>query len=187
MYSNLGLSFRETLPLTSEWDSLLWMEPGRRPIGGHHGQIRQPPGVGRQQQQIPVVGHRSVGTTYILCGWVQCQGCGSGSGPFWLEPDPENFLQIRILSVLCQCKVVWTRTKYFKNRGFTHFQVNFSKFSDKNNHHSNIRRNMFDVKNSVWLDTIRVPVASGWFGSCFKNSDFLDPDPAENGPDPQPW
>ena len=64
------------------------MEPGRRPIGGHHRQIRQPPGVGRQQQQIPVVGHRSVGT-YILCGWVQCQGCGSGSGPFWLEPDSD--------------------------------------------------------------------------------------------------
>jgi len=33
-----------------------------------------------------------------------------------------------------------------ENRGFTHFQVNFSIFLDKNNHHSNIRRNMFDVK-----------------------------------------
>ena len=34
------------------------------------------------------------------------------------------------------------------NRAFTgtHFQVNFYIFSDKNNHDSNIRRNMFDVK-----------------------------------------
>jgi len=65
-----------------------------------------------------------------------------------LKPDPENFhrIRIRILSVLWQCKVVKTRKKYFKNRAFTHFQVNFSIFSDKNNHHSNIRRNLIDVK-----------------------------------------
>ena len=31
-------------------------------------------------------------------------------------------------------------------RAFTHFQVNFSIFSDKKNHLSNIRRNMFDLK-----------------------------------------
>jgi len=70
------------------------------------------------------------------------QGCGSGS--FW--SDPENYHRIRILSVLWQCKVVKTRKNIFKNGGFTHFQVNFSIFSDKNDHHSNIRRNMFDVK-----------------------------------------
>jgi len=70
------------------------------------------------------------------------QGCGSG--PFWW--DPENFRRIRNLSVLWQRKFVYARKKYFKNIGFTHFQVNFSIFSDKNYHHSNIRTNMFDVK-----------------------------------------
>ena len=56
-----------------------------------------------------------------------------GSGPFLLDPEPdlENFHRIRILSVLWQCKVVKTRKKYFKNRAFTHFQVNFSIFSEK--------------------------------------------------------
>jgi len=69
-----------------------------------------------------------------------------GPGPFWSDPDPEIFhIRIRILSVHWQCKVVpINKEKYFKNRGFTHFQVNFSIFSDKINHHSNIRRNMFD-------------------------------------------
>jgi len=74
-----------------------------------------------------------------------------GSGPFWLDPESKNFHQIRnpiriwILSVLWQCEVVKAREKYLKNRAFAHFQVNFSIFSDKN-HHSNIIRNMFDVK-----------------------------------------
>jgi len=83
-----------------------------------------------------------------------------GSGPFWQhpdpEPDPENFHHIRIwiLTVLWQCKVVKTRKKYLKNRGFTHFQVNFSIFSDKNNNHSNIRRNMFDVNKILMFKLI---------------------------------
>jgi len=32
--------------------------------------------------------------------------------------------------------------------------VNFSIFSDKNNHHSNIRRNMFDVKKMLMLELV---------------------------------
>ena len=73
------------------------------------------------------------------------------SGPFWSDPEPdqENFHRIRIrirtLSVLWLCKVVKTRKIDFKNRAFTHFQVNFPIFPDKNNHHSNIRRNLIDV------------------------------------------
>jgi len=59
------------------------------------------------------------------------------------EPDPENL--IRILSVLWQCKVVKTRSKYFKIRAFTHFQANFPFFQIKIiTYHPNIRRNMFD-------------------------------------------
>ena len=73
-----------------------------------------------------------------------------------IRSDPDLFgrIRIRILSVLWQCKVVYTRKKYFKNRGFTHFQVNFSIFSDKNYHHSNIRRNMFDVKKILMFELI---------------------------------
>ena len=82
---------------------------------------------------------------------------GWGSGPVWLDPGPENFHRIRICihiriqiqSVLWQCYVVKIKKKYFKNRTFTHFHENFSIFSDKNNHHSNIRRNMFDVKKNL--------------------------------------
>ena len=110
-------------------------------------------------------------------------GSGTGSGKFSpdtdSDPDPN-------LSVLWLCKVVKTRKKYFNNRGFTHFQVNFSIFSDKNNYHSNIRRNMFDVKKNLMFELIlKVPEGSG---IRFKKSDLLDPDPepAKNGPDPKP-
>jgi len=44
--------------------------------------------------------------------------------------------------------------KIFKNISFTDFQGNFSIFSDKNNHHSNIRRNMFDVKKNLMFELI---------------------------------
>ena len=50
------------------------------------------------------------------------QGCGSGAGSGKFSPDPDP------------------------NRAFTHFQVDFSIFSDKNIHHSNIKRNLIDVK-----------------------------------------
>ena len=50
-------------------------------------------------------------------------GSGSGAGFGKFPPDPR-----RILSVLWQCKVVKIRKKYFLNRAFTHFQVNFSLF-----------------------------------------------------------
>ena len=43
---------------------------------------------------------------------------------------------------------------FFLNRGFTHFQINFSIFQIKNNHHSNIRRNMFDVKKIKMFELI---------------------------------
>jgi hypothetical protein len=36
------------------------MGAGRGPTGCDHGQIRQPAGLGRQQQQVPVARHRSV-------------------------------------------------------------------------------------------------------------------------------
>ena len=56
--------------------------------------------------------------------------------------------------------------KCFKIRGFTHFQVNFSFFSDKNNH-SNIRRNMSDVrKKNLMFELILVSA-----------SRIRDPDP----------
>ena len=44
---------------------------------------------------------------------------------------------------------------------------------------------MFDVNKNldVLIGSWQVPVGSG---SGFLNSDLLDPDPAENGPDPQP-
>ena len=43
---------------------------------------------------------------------------------------------------------------FFLNGALTHFQVIFSIFSDKNNHHSNIRRNMFDVKKDLMFELI---------------------------------
>ena len=43
---------------------------------------------------------------------------------------------------------------------------------------------MFDLKKNLMFELILcVPVGSG---IRFKNSDLLDPDPAENGQDPQP-
>jgi len=52
--------------------------------------------------------------------------------------------------------------------------------------HSDIRTNLIDMKKifDVWIDFWWVQVGSG---SGFKNSDLLDPYPAENGSDPQPW
>ena len=85
-------------------------------------------------------------------GCVCCQPVSGSQGTplstLMYDPqrNPEYFYRIRIriwiLSVLWQCKVVYTRKKYFKNRGFTHFQVIFSIFSDKNNHRSHTRRNI---------------------------------------------
>jgi len=43
---------------------------------------------------------------YIYIQVDEKQGCGSGSGPFWSDPDLGNFHRIRILSVLWQCKVL---------------------------------------------------------------------------------
>jgi len=88
------------------------------------------------------------------------QGCGFW--PFW--SDPENFHWIRMWSWI-------NKEKYFKNRAFTHFQVNFSIFSDKNNHHSNIRRNMIDVRKKIsclnWflliISWVRIRFLKFWF------------------------
>ena len=49
--------------------------------------------------------------------------------------DPDLFGQIRIIF-----------SGSFRYFGYVKFQVNFSILSDKNNHHSNNRRNMIDVK-----------------------------------------
>ena len=68
--------------------------------------------------------------------------------------------------LLWQCKVVKTRKKYFKNRTFTHFQVNFSIFQIKII--SNIGRNMFDVNKIQMFEFI--------LGKCQQDPD-LDPDP----------
>jgi len=38
---------------------------------------------------------------------------------------------------------------YKQGKNILKIEVNFSIFSDKNNHHSNIRRNMFDVKKNL--------------------------------------
>ena len=62
--------------------------------------------------------------------WIRIRKISTGSGS---------------VSVLRQCKVVKTKEKIFKNLAMAHFQVNFSIFSDKNNHHSNIRRNMIMI------------------------------------------
>ena len=67
-----------------------------------------------------------------LFGWIRIRKISIGSGSYLYFGNVP--------------KVVKTRKKYFKNRAFTHFQVSFSIFSDKNNLHSNIRRNMFDVR-----------------------------------------
>ena len=82
---------------------------------------------------------------------------------------------VGILSVLRLCKVVWKRKKYFKNRAFTNFQVNFLHFQVKKNLHSNIWRNLIDMEKNlvVWIDSWRVPGS----GSGFLNSDLQDPNP----------
>ena len=69
------------------------------------------------------------------------------------NPDQDLFCRIRIrkiftdpdpyphpdpIGTLAMYSCI-NKEKYFKNRGFTHFQVNFSIFSDKNNHHSMIQ------------------------------------------------
>jgi len=60
---------------------------------------------------------------------------GTGSGKF--TPD-----------------TVYTQGINILNRSFSHFQMNFSIFSDKNNHPSNIRKNMFDVKKNFMFELI---------------------------------
>jgi len=50
-----------------------------------------------------------------------------GSGKFL--PDPDSYLDP--IGILAKVKLFKTRKKYFKNRALTHFQVNFSIFSDK--------------------------------------------------------
>ena len=75
------------------------------------------------------------------------------------DPNPDLFGWIRIIFTRFGSVSGSGSYRYFGNvklnkqgknilkiEFFTHFQLNFSIFSDKNNHHSNIRRNMFDVK-----------------------------------------
>ena len=85
-------------------------------------------------------------------------GCGSESGSGRIRTFLLGSGSYRYLGNV----KLYTQGKSFKNKGFTHFQVNFSIFSDKNNLHSNIRRNMFDVKKILMFELILyVPVGSG--------------------------
>ena len=85
------------------------------------------------------------------------------------DPDPNLSGRIRIRKIFTGSGSyqyfgnvkLYKQGKFFKNKGFTHFQVNFSIFSD-NNPHSNIRRNMFDVKKFFMFElNLQGPVGSG--------------------------
>ena len=54
------------------------------------------------------------------------------AGPFWLGPDPENFHRILlVLSLLRQCKVVWTRINILKIEVLHIFRCIFPFFKKK--------------------------------------------------------
>ena len=77
-----------------------------------------------------------------------------------IRSDPDLFGRIRkIFAGSGSCRYfgkvkLYKQRKNILNRGFTHFKENFSIFSDKNNHHSNSRRNMFDVKKIQMFELI---------------------------------
>ena len=71
--------------------------------------------------------------------------------------DPDLFGRIRIIFAGSGSYRYFGYVKLYKqgkNRAFTHFQVNFFIYSDKNNQHSNIRRNMFDVQKILMFELI---------------------------------
>ena len=55
---------------------------GRGPAGRDHGQVRQPAGLGRQQQQVSVARHRSVAKIRVEIGSI--------ADLVLLSPDPDQ-------------------------------------------------------------------------------------------------